>query len=80
MTTEGESMIVNLLGEMVQELKALRAKDVWPKTPEQFARHVGRSTRTVQDWIDSGKLRANTTVKPALITKGNAERFMEGGR
>ena len=81
MTATTEERLLDVLGMISKELAALRAAkaaEIWPKTPEQFAAHVGRSTRTVQDWIDKGMLRANTTVKPALITRGNAERFLEG--
>lgn len=80
MTTETETLILTRLEELTRELRSERENERWPKTPEQFADYVGRSTRTVQDWIDKGLLRANTSVKPALITRGNAERFLEGGR
>ena len=50
----------------------------WPMSVSQFAKHVGRSARTVQGWIDDGALRANRKVRPALITKANAEKFLEG--
>lgn len=84
MTTEAETRILSALTELTHAVaslgKALNAGEKWPKSPAQFAAHVGRSERTVQDWIESGKLKANTKVKPALITRGNAERFLEGGK
>lgn len=82
MSTELETKLLATLDDIRGELAALRkAKHAehWPKTTAQFAVLVGRPVRTVQDWIDQGLLRANRKVRPALITKANAERFLEGG-
>ena len=78
-----EEKLLSVLAGIEAELAALRAAQAaesWPKTTAQFAAYVGREVRTVQDWIESGKLKANTKVRPALITRGNAERFLEGGK
>ncbi len=83
MTPTTEETLLLVLGEVRDELAALRAEkaaESWPKTPAQFAAYVGREVRTVQGWIDAGQLKANTKVRPALITRGNAERFLEGGK
>lgn len=71
--------IVAELRALKKEFAAMRKAQAteWPKTPAQFAEYVGRSVRTVQAWIDAGKLRANTEVRPALITRGNAELFLD---
>lgn len=82
MKTEAETMILSALTELTHAVaslgNALHAVEKWPKSPAQFAAYVGRSERTVQEWIDSGKLKANKAVRPALITKGQAAQFMEG--
>ena len=78
-----EERLLSVLAGIETELAALRAAQAaesWPKTTSQFAAYVGRDVRTVQDRIDSRKLKANTSVRPALITRGNAERFLEGGK
>jgi hypothetical protein len=78
-----EEKLIEVLSGVREELAALRAEKAaerWPKTPAQFASYVGREVRTVQGWIDAGLLRANTKVRPALITRGNAELFLEGAR
>jgi hypothetical protein len=62
----------------VDALLSRATQPKWPMSVAQFAKHVGRSTRTVQGWIDAGLLRANRQVRPALITKANAEKFLEG--
>lgn len=82
MSTELETKLLETLGGIDKTLAALlesRKTDTWPKTTVEFAAYVGRPVRTVQDWIDQGLLRANRKVRPALITKANAERFLEGG-
>lgn len=83
MTEVTEAKLLEVLAGLKTEIEQLRkekAAERWPKTPAQFASYVGREERTVQSWIDSGKLKANTRVRPALITRGNAELFLEGGR
>ena len=64
--------------EIADMRKASVGRAQWPKSPAQFGEYVGSSARTVQAWIDDGKLRANTSVRPALISRGHADRFFEG--
>jgi hypothetical protein len=81
MTNATAAVLNRTMLRLAEELAALRnagSADQWPKTTAQFAAYVGRDVRTVQGWIDAGLLRANTRVRPALITRGQAERFLEG--
>lgn len=72
-----------MLGRLVCVMERIESRlsaGAWPKTTAQFAKYVGRDVRTVQGWIDAGRLKANTRVRPAMITQAQAAEFMEGGR
>lgn len=87
MTAEGMQTKVSL-EDVMAELRAIRAElaaakrsmPAAPMSPREFAQVIGKSKKTVERWIASGKLRAKRTGKVTLIRPVDAERFLEGAK
>jgi excisionase family DNA binding protein len=87
MAAEGMQMTKPVTVEdVLAELRALRDEiravrrmmPQAPMSPAEFAAAIGKSKKTVERWIASGKLRVKRTGRVTLIRPVDAERFMDG--